>query len=146
MTSKRYEKKELYAKLALKWCKNFFGINVRRKKSIVLLLSPKIMKKKRSIVYGNYDIYRNTMCIYLNNNATVLEVVQTVIHEYTHYLQSSYRYKKYEKIYYYTQNPCEIEAKHNEEAYGNKCLRYVRNQSKISNSCASLKKNNTSSG
>lgn len=144
MTNSFYKKKEIFAKLTLKWCKKFFGKNKRRKKQLLLTFSPQLKKKKRSFIYGNYDLYRNVICIYLNNNATILEVVQTVIHEYTHYLQSSYKLKKYEKSYNYTQNPYEIEAKYNEETYGNKCLKHIRNQFKISNSGICLKKNNMS--
>lgn len=143
--NKRYVKKELYAYLTLEWCKMFFGKNKRRKKELLFIISPKQKKIKRSIVYGNFDISRNIIYIYLNNNNTLLEVVQTVIHEYTHYLQSSYQYKKYQKIYYYTQNPYELEARNNEEKYGNKCLKFLRNHLKTSKSGISLKKTNVSS-
>lgn len=143
--NKSYAKKELYAYLTLEWCKMFFGENKRRKKKLSININSKFKKLNRSIIYGNFDTYRNIIFIYLNNHNTLLEVVQTIIHEYTHYLQSSYQYKKYQKIYNYKKNPYELEARNIEEKYGKKCLRVIRNQLKISNSDTSLKNIKTSS-
>ena len=50
-----------------------------------------------------------------NGETPLYDIVSTVIHEYTHYLQSRNLYQKYEKVYYYSTNPYEREARRNEK-------------------------------
>ena len=54
------------------------------------------------------------------------ELVSTVIHEYTHYLQVRRKYREYEKVKFYSQNPFEIQAKRNEERYTKTCINEIR--------------------
>jgi Zn-dependent peptidase ImmA (M78 family) len=134
-----YDIKEKYAIHALEWCYVHFGICKRKKRNIILELNPKKKFKKRSVYFGNYCFYQNKLTIYLNNCETLLDIVQTVIHEYTHYLQSRTKYEYYLKVYSYSANPLEKEAKYNELKYGKKCLKSINNQFKISNSVISFK-------
>jgi len=134
-----YNIKGEYAKQALNWCHNYFGKCKRKKRKLLLKLSPKLKRKKRSIYFGEYSFYQNTLTVYLNNCKTLLDVVETVIHEYTHYLQPRTKYEYYLNVYSYTTNPFEIEAKSNEKIYGIKCLKIINNQFKISKSVISFK-------
>lgn len=134
-----YETKIKYAVHALKWCNIHFGKCKRKKRELIMELSPKKQLKKRSIYFGFYCFYRNKLIVYINNCETLLDIVQTVIHEYTHYLQSRTKYEYYHKIYNYSTNPLEKEAKENELKYGKKCLRSINNQFKISKSVISFK-------
>lgn len=121
-----------YSKLALKWCVNKFGKNNRKKRELILKPKKTIKYQKRSKVFGIYCFYRNTIYIYLNNCDSIKDIVSTIVHEYTHYLQSSTKYHYYQNVYYYTQNPLEIEAKTNETLYTNDCLNYIISKSGIS--------------
>lgn len=127
-----YLKKIEYAKLTLFWCIDNFGKCDRKKRDLILKPKENIKYIKRSKVFGTYCSYRNTIYIYLNNCETIKDIVSTIIHEYTHYLQSSTKYSYYQSVYYYTQNPFEIEAKKNEEKYSDNCLNYIISKSEIS--------------
>jgi hypothetical protein len=78
------------------------------------------------VVYGNYCFYRNKMTIHEPSCNTIYEVVSTVIHEYTHYLQSRPQYKIYQDHYYYSHNPYEREAKRNEDKYTKLCIKNIK--------------------
>ena len=120
------ELKKKYALLAIKWCREYFGLNERKKTKLLFNFSTKSRKIGNSMVYGNYCFYRNKMTIYEPACETLYDVVATVIHEYTHYLQSRTKYRNYEKTHYYSQNQLEKEAKRNEEKYTNKCLKHIK--------------------
>jgi uncharacterized protein YjaZ len=124
------ETKKWYAKQALKWCELNFGFNERKRTRMTLDITERSRKIKNCIVYGNYCFYRNRMTIYLPNNKTIHDIVSTVIHEYTHYLQVRRRYREYEISVFYSQNPFEKQAKRNEEKYTKMCIKDIK---KISN-------------
>jgi hypothetical protein len=119
--------KKEYAILALKWCKEFFGENDRKRSKLQF----EFTERKRTccgghMVYGNYCFYRNKMTIHEPACNTIYEVVSTVIHEYTHYLQSRPQYKLYQDYYYYSHNPYEREAKRNENKYTKLCIKNIK--------------------
>ena len=118
--------KKLYANEAIKWCRKNLGINERKRKKLDFVVMDKSRKKGRFNFLGNYCFYRNRMVIYAPNCENIYEIVSTVIHEYTHYLQSGPLYRKYEKEYYYSKNPYEREAKRNEAKYAKTCLGEIR--------------------
>lgn len=120
--------KKQYATLTLKWCRENFGVNDRKRSKLRFGFTKRIRKIKKAEVYGNYDFYRNKMTIYENTCKTIYDIVSTIIHEYTHYLQSRPQYQKYQKEYYYSTNPYEREAKRNEDKYTKICIRYIRQQ------------------
>jgi hypothetical protein len=134
-----FDTKKLYAEQALHWCKNYFGKSKRKKRDIVLKFSKTIERNNRSIYFAKYCFLRNQILIYLNNCPTTLSIVQTIIHEYTHYLQSRTKYYYYKKKYTYKNNPFEIEAEKNEKIYGKICLKEIDNQFNISKSVISFK-------
>lgn len=118
--------KVYYAEEALKWCQDNFGLCDRKRTELKFNVSEKKRMWKNCIVYGNYCFFRNTITLYLPNTVTIHEIVSTMIHEYTHYLQSRTKYRTYEKTHYYSQNPLEKEAKRNEDKYTKECIRYIK--------------------
>jgi uncharacterized protein YjaZ len=137
MKNNKYDLKETYANLAFDWCKKNLGKNKRKKRKLEFKFSnregylykvydkEKTIKRKYSI-FGRYCEIRNLIVIYEPNCRTLNEIVSTVIHEYTHYLQSMYQYKKYDEIYYYSLNPLEKEAQKNEELYTKQCIKDIK--------------------
>lgn len=121
-----FETKKLYAVQALKWCKAFFGENDRKRTRLSFEFTSRIRTIKQCEVFGNYCFYRNKMTIHSETCVTLNDIVSTVIHEYTHYLQSRNKYKDYQSRYYYSANPYEREAKRNEEKYTSLCLKQIR--------------------
>ena len=83
---------------------------------------------------NNYiKIYKNVNIIYKTYNSnlagnTIYDIVATVIHEYTHYLQVRRKYREYELSRYYSQNPMERQAKRNEDKYTKICLKEIKKQ------------------
>lgn len=120
--------KKKLTRLTIKWCRDFFGVNERKRTKLKLFFSDRQRKIKNAIVFGNYCFYRNTITIYLPHCKTIEEVISTTIHEYTHYLQSRSKYKDYEQYYYYSTHPYEREARRNEEKYTELCLKEINYQ------------------
>jgi Zn-dependent peptidase ImmA (M78 family) len=89
----------------LAWCKEMYPV---RKKMPLLELSD--MKTEKA---GEYNYYSNTITIYINNNSSQQEIIDTMIHEYVHYylLTSEAKYNLYQKQleqYGYENHPQEI--------------------------------------
>jgi uncharacterized protein YjaZ len=120
------ETKRSYAKHTLKWCEEYFGLCDRKKRKLLFRFSERKRKIQNFDVFGNYCFYRNEIIIYLPNNKTIYDVVSTVIHEYTHYLQIRRKYREYEMTRYYSQNPLERQAKRNEDKYTKICLKTIK--------------------
>jgi Zn-dependent peptidase ImmA (M78 family) len=121
-----FDTKKKITILTLKWCKKNLGINNRKRKKLDLEVTERIRKIKNSEVCGNYCFYRNKMTIHTNTCITTYDIISTVIHEYTHYLQSRNKYKIYQKNYYYSTNPYEKEAKRNETKYTKFCYKEIK--------------------
>ena len=122
------ETKKQYANLALKWCVMYFGLCDRKKRKLLFRFSERKRKSENFNIFGNYCFYRNEIIIYLPNNNTIYDLVATVIHEYTHYLQVRRKYREYELLRYYSQNPLERQAKRNEEKYTKNCIKEIKKQ------------------
>ena len=117
------ESKKRYAIAALKWCESYFGLCDRKKRKPLFRFSERKRKSDNFDIFGNYCFYRNEIIIYLPNNNTIYDLVATVIHEYTHYLQVRRKYREYELSRYYSHNPMERQAKRNEDKYTKICLK-----------------------
>lgn len=120
------ETKKRYATYALKWCIKYFGLCDRKRRKLLFRFSERKRKMDNFDIFGNYCFYRNEIIIYLPNNNTIRDIISTVIHEYTHYLQVRRKYREYEITRYYSQNPLERQAKRNEEKYTNICLKEIK--------------------
>ena len=121
-----YETKKRYATLALKWCRENFGENERKRKKLFIEVTERKRTIKNHAVFGNYCFYRNKITIHTHTCETIYDIVSTIIHEYTHYLQSRNMYKYYEENYYYSTNPYEREARRNENKYTKICLKDIK--------------------
>lgn len=134
--------KKKYATLTFKWCKKNLG-KPRRKKKVKFLVSKKIIyydETEKEKLYGHYILEKNKIIIYIKVCKTIKDIVSSVIHEYTHYLQPNYKHLLYLKNYTYKKNPFEIEAKKNEILYTDICLKEIKHYVRISNSATSFKK------
>lgn len=120
------ESKMVYANQTLKWCEEYFGLCERKRRKLLFRFSERKRKIQNCDVFGNYCFYRNEIIIYLPNNNTIYDLVATVIHEYTHYLQVRRKYREYEITRYYSQNPMERQAKRNEDKYTKICLKDIK--------------------
>lgn len=121
-----FNTKKLYMTETIKWCKKFFGVNKRKRTKLFVVFTPRKRSIKKSMVYGNYCFFRNKITIHEPACETIDDIVSTVIHEYTHYLQSRTLYKIYQDKYNYSNNPYEKEAKRNEEKYTKMCIKDIK--------------------
>jgi len=110
-------------KYATQYCTDTFGT---RKKKIPFSVS--IVKQRGGEpAYGQYCPYDNKLFVYHNNCPTVKLVIQTVIHEYTHYMQPvKSKYSKLMDIYGYDRHPMEVEAREMEQEYYKDCWNYIK--------------------
>lgn len=118
--------KKKYAILTMKWCRENFGINEKKRTRLEFEFTSRKRTIKKVPVYGNYCFWRNKITLHEPTCNTIKDVVSTIIHEYTHYLQSRLKYQDYQKRYYYSTNPYEREARRNEEKYTNICIKEIK--------------------
>ena len=110
-------------KYAAQYCTDTFGT---RRKEYPFVISI-IAQRGGDPYHGEYCPYENRLTVYHNNCPTVKSLVQTVIHEYTHYLQpvKSKYYKMLDK-YGYDNHPMEIEACEMEQTHYKDCWKYIK--------------------
>jgi hypothetical protein len=120
------EIKKQYAIEAVKWCKNNLGINKRKKNKLKVSVRVNFKKTDDRDFNGSYYSNENRIIIYDLNCNSLEDVVSTVIHEYTHYLQSVKKYWEYFKTHYYSTHPYERQARRNEEKYTELCLKSIK--------------------
>ena len=112
------------ANLAYMWCERYFGHPLK-----TALVDFKVSEDGRVFNLLGYYLDREIV-IYIKNVNNYADVIRTVIHEYTHYLQmpkmtDNSKYCKMDEIYGYDNNPFELEAVKNESKYYKKCSNYV---------------------
>ena len=98
------EFKRHHAIRVMNWCKGNVGLNYRRS------YLPILEWHKRGEDCGDYDFEDNIISIYKNQHRSVLEIVETIIHEWVHYRQSRVKYYEYDEKFGYAGNPLEKEA------------------------------------
>lgn len=118
--------KKQYSIRAVKWCENKLGINKRKKKKLKISVRVTFRTPDEKNFYGLYSYKDNRIIIYDLNCVSLEDVVSTVIHEYTHYLQPVKKYWDFFKIHDYSTHPHEIEALINEEKYTTECLETIK--------------------
>lgn len=113
----------------INWCKENMGENHRRANTFsysVKKQSPAEVKTINAQAMGVFNPSKNKLIIFHNNNDDIRDLVQTTIHEYTHYLQPiSKYYKFFDKLYGYYNNPFEVAAFGNEKKYYKKAWRSI---------------------
>ena len=113
--------------LSIEWC--FLNLGVRKWCPNITV---DIVTEDIEFGAGWYLPYRHESEIGINLkcNTTILDLIDTIIHEYTHYLRPNFQ-KEYEKVskeFTYDKNPLEIEAKQMARRHRKKCFTYVQNQ------------------
>lgn len=95
------------------WCKTKFGA------STINGSYPKfVFHKKHKGYAGYYDPWKNEIHVFASKHRSFMGFIGTIIHEYTHYMQSIKRqYTKLDKVYSYKLHPLEREANRVERKY-----------------------------
>lgn len=114
------ETRKKLANYTLRWCKKNLGIN-KRKPHPKISVRMKV-RDDEGEWYGVYIWEENRIVISLDKNKSMVDIVATVIHEYTHYLQSMRKYYEYFNTHYYSTHPYEKQAIRNSKLYSDKCL------------------------
>lgn len=118
----------LVVKETVKWCKSNMGIYNRRKSGNFKYRVRPMLKRELNDAgpcMGRFYSATNTLVIFPEHNDSVRELIETTIHEYTHYLQPLTKYNKLSVQYGYNKHPQEVEARRNERKLFTKCFKSV---------------------
>ena len=96
----------------IRWCETNLGTKSKRVNYCVRTLG-----KRYSPAYGVYDYSNRTITVFRNYSPTVKSVVQSVLHEYAHYLQNLRWYDNVLSKVGYDKHPQEVEARKIENLY-----------------------------
>jgi len=113
--------------LMVKWCKIKFGESEFIDEELKIRIRKG--KDKYGVYQGIYDGPINTMII--NPRGSLINICDTVIHEYIHYLQDMWVYNELLEEYGYEDHPQEIEAETIAEKYKWDLRRYFKENRKI---------------
>jgi hypothetical protein len=103
--------------LSTEWCQQNLGVNNDRENVFRLCMLEQVSGPR---CYGMFDEEENKIYIFHNNCLNIRLLIQTVLHEYTHYLQPIRgTYTKLMDEYGYDNHPMEIEARETEGYYLN---------------------------
>jgi hypothetical protein len=112
------------ASMVFTWCKQNMGVNNRKGYKPMFYLSAMIDDGQ---ICGDYDEIDNEICIYYKNLIDVRELVDTMIHEWTHQLQPCRtKYNKFKGSY--KKHPFEVEAYASEKIYNSKCWNDIKSK------------------
>ena len=107
------------------WCKKKYG---RSKHNGIY---PDIEFRKVDYYDGEEWVYYDEIekRIYINRDKheTIQDLIDTIIHEYTHYLQNMHHYQVLALYLDHEHHPLEIEAEQMSEKDGPECLKYMEN-------------------
>lgn len=116
-------KKTTYCQMVLDWCHGNLGNSNKSKPNLTLKYYPH--KKLAGIFISS----SNECQIYIHNHQTLIEITNTVIHEYVHSLQRSKTfdklYEKHQREIGYEKNPFEVEARDIAKKYEKECLIWI---------------------
>ena len=111
--------KTMYVRLVVEWCHENIGGTNKKPLSKV--------KYHRSKTNGVYQPRNKEMVINVNTHSTILELTNTVIHEYVHHTQTNRtfnrQYDQYTEEYGYWENPFEVESRTISDKYQRQCVR-----------------------
>lgn len=115
---------------------DYSGAN-QQKKSVNLNISYYMHKKFK----GTFNSGYNRIKVYVNNHATVEDIIDTSLHEVVHFLQYcadkknfQTKYSKLLKEKTYANHPMEIEAVKIASSYTRDCMNFMIQQGKINKS------------
>ena len=98
--------------LTLLYCTNKFGTHKYKPVPKVSIINNPDYK-----FYGMFECSKNTIVLNRAYCDTVKLYTQTLLHEYTHYLQNMTKYTQIFKKVGYDTHPYEVEARNNEQLY-----------------------------
>lgn len=112
-----------FVNAVIEWCKENMEYPKHHKYYPIVEVKYNINKKAN----GDYSSNSRLIRIFVNNHTSIEELVNTCIHEYTHYLQipkevHQLEYNKYNKTKGYYNNPYEIDAREKAKLYTPKCI------------------------
>ncbi len=90
----------------LEWCIDKWGLNGRRKNELEIEIDWEVKEGPM----GMYDYQDNLITIFVRNNKNIRDLVDTVIHEFTHQRQNMSQYHRVLKGVGYGDHPMEVEA------------------------------------
>ena len=125
--------KAKFVNTVIDWCKENLQYPKYHKYYPSVEIKYYINKKK----CGDYSSKNRVIRIFINNHESLDELVNTIIHEYTHYLQmqrdiNQQEYNKYNIKMGYINNPYEIDARKKAQFYTPKCIKDLKNLGYIS--------------
>ncbi|NBP55322.1 hypothetical protein EBU71_02055 [bacterium] len=98
-----------FVNLIIDYCVTHFGYCKFDKKFPKFILYNRPCSENSHL--GYYDFEKNVICIFKPDHRNCLDLVDTIVHEYTHYLQSEDKYFKLARKHKYRNHPHELEAK-----------------------------------
>ena len=119
-----------YAREMFNYCKDKWGISKYQDDYPSLVIHRKNVKEgdKDWDVMGSFNEVDNCIHIYINHHENYPELADTIIHEYTHYLQNiKGMYMKYINYYSYNyyNHPYEKVARRRGRKFKKECLEYI---------------------
>lgn len=110
------------ATLAINFCAETFGKHRNKPWP-----ETHISWRTNTALIGEYDPFNHEIWVWIKNCPTVMELVKTIVHEWTHSKQRILtEYQKMQRKFGYKDNPLEIEAYAAEKIWGRKALNYVK--------------------
>lgn len=117
-----------YINRILDWCVRTYGKSKHNRMfPYVTYRSAKYMNEGPATM-AYYDDETGVIFINKDDHRSLRELVNTVIHEYTHYLQNSHHYHVLSLYLPYRKHPLEIEADRVASRDTKKCLREITEQ------------------
>jgi hypothetical protein len=112
---------------ALKWCMNYMDYPTGHKYYPTIKIVYYKMKRSR---YGDYTSQTRTIRIFINQHESSNSIVNTVIHEYVHYIQmpTNQQHLQYDRLLKakgYNNHPFELEANSIAKLLSPKCISYL---------------------
>ncbi len=112
--------------LATNWCVENFGV-----RKYCPTFDMELVKECKDERSGWYLTARHDpkITINLSQNTDVLDMIDTIIHEYTHYLTHNFMevYTQFETENSYKTHPLEIDARNQAKQYRRKCFTEIKN-------------------
>jgi Zn-dependent peptidase ImmA (M78 family) len=111
--------------MVVEWCMQNFGVRKYCPK-----FEFEITKERKNENAGWYLVARHDpkITVNLSCNTDILDLFDTIIHEYTHYLVPNFTeiYTQFENEYSYQTHPLEIEAQQQAKKYRRKCFNQIK--------------------
>lgn len=111
---------------AFNWCINKWGASTSSSDELWLSIS-----WQKNDTLGLYDIDENEIIVYVKPHLNIRDLIDTVIHEFTHYRQPMYKYSDILKKTGYNNHPLEVEAREKAKTYRKECWQEIKNNLKL---------------